>query len=58
MNQNAHIYILIYLVWDIQKNLLIQKLELHIDIKIILKGNFIIHFSMTLKITLIYISKV
>ena len=58
MNQNVHIYILIYLIWDIQKNLLILMLGLHININIILKENTIIHFSRILKATLVYISKV
>ena len=58
MNQNAHIYILIYLIWDMQKNLLIQMSGLHINIDIILKENIIIHFSRILKVTFIYILKV
>ena len=58
MNQNAPTFTLIYLIWDILKNLLIQTSELHMNLNIILKENIIIHFSKTSKAIFIYISKV
>ena len=58
LNQNAHTFTLIYLIWDIPKSSLIQMSELHMNINIILKENIIIHFSKTLKVIFIYISKV